>query len=52
MSVKGGPLLISATWREGVFKDHEMESFHVDLKDLLTRIANDAIPEDAKLSQL
>jgi hypothetical protein len=51
MSAKGGPLSVTATWREGVFKDAAIQAFVENFQGVLERVAAGGIAEGASLSE-
>jgi hypothetical protein len=52
MSAKGGPLAITATWREGVLAKAEVETFQKKFYEILARVAQGGIAKDADMSEL
>jgi hypothetical protein len=48
MSAKGGPLSVTATWREGVFKDAAIQAFVENFQGVLDRVAAGVIVHDLR----
>jgi hypothetical protein len=52
MSVKGGPLATTATWREGIFRDVDMKAFQEKFGDTISRISEGEVGEALIMSTM